>query len=808
MFDVLRHESRQALRTVAARPAFSALVVLVLAAGLGCVLYVAAMIEGMVLRPLPFAQPDRLLHAGLIDNDDAADSDDYDALDGNEFLDWREVMQGTAEVAGVQAATINFSDNERPERYDGAYASANLMRVLGVAPALGRDFLPAEEAPGAAPVVLLSDALWRARYQSDPGVVGRKVRVNARDATIIGVMPPRFSFPWDQVVWLNATPARGEVNESDLVAVLRLAAGRTEAQVRALAEGWLVDATQRNPERMRSRARGIGVEPLAYLFVDRETRALFGIMLAAVLLVLLLACANVANLLLTQLASRQQELAMRVAMGASGRRLALALLAQTGLLALVALALALPLASALLHGTLALFAASAQDGPPGWMQFGIGMPVVALAVAATAATVLAAGVLPAMRAASSRDLALREGGRGTDGGFARASRWLVSGEIAASCALLIAAAVMVQAVRHMDRFDLGMRTDGVLTARVALFEGGYPDEAALREYAQRLLAELRADPAVVSASLGTSLPGLMGDNLDVLAQGAALPRDGLPNPGYSAVDPEFFSGMGLELVAGRFLAETDRADTDPVIVVDQTFVERIAGGGDVVGKRFVVDPLAPGARTATVVGVVRPVQMEDIDDAREPAFFAPWTQDPGRYFSIFVRTRGEPLAYAQRLREIAASLDGDTPMYWLRDYDQVLREATFGERVLARIFGAFGAVALLIAAAGLYGVVAFAVGQRTREIGVRRALGAPDGRVLRAVAGRSAIQVFAGLALGVALGIPFARLLAAQIPEAAQGAGAAGAAVVLLLAAVAAAAAWLPARRALRIEPLAALRHD
>jgi predicted permease len=804
-------ELRHAVRGVAARPAFSSLIVLVLVAGLGCVLYVAGMINGLVVQPLPFADPGRLYDAGLIDNDDAPDSEDFDALDTDEFLAWRRYLAGVAEVAGYGVATVNLSDNERPERYSGAHVTANLWATLGVGAALGRGFTPADEVPGAAPVVVLSDEVWRARYLADTQIVGRQVRVNAASATVVGVMPPGFSFPMRESVWLPTTLQAGADPDAAFDVILRPHAGVGEQQLRAVFDAWFADASRADPERMRSRARAVGLRPLSYRFVDRETRALFASMFMAVLLVLMIACANVANLLFTQLASRQQELAMRVALGATPGRLAAQLIAQSGVLCAIALALALPLAQGMVRATARLFEQSAEDGPPHWMRFDLDATLVLAAIAVAGLTALLAGALPAWRAASSSQLALREG-RGVAGAaFARVSRVLVIGEIALSCALLIAATVLIQAVVRLDRFDLGLDTERVLTARVGLFAARFPEDADITRYAERLLERLRREPGVVAATLGSSLPGLMGENVDVLANGAPTPSAGLDNPGYSAVDERFLEAMGGTLVSGRFFDAHDDAQRERVIVVDQTFVDRYLGGGEALGRRYRLDPLDPaerGAREATIVGVVRPIQLEDIDDPREPTVLEPYRQRPTRFFSVFVRTRAEPATFAERLRGVAAEVDADTPLYWVRGYDEVLREATFGERVLARLFSGFGLIALLLAAAGLYGVVAYTVGQRTREIGVRRALGAPDRSVLGAVAGRSGWQVLLGLGFGVLIGIPFAGALAAPIAEVVTVEPSSWLLVIVVLALVAALAVWVPARRALAVDPMVALRYE
>jgi putative ABC transport system permease protein len=810
----LRSEFGAAVRGLRTQPAFSALAVGVFAIGLGCVLYVAGMINGLILEPLPFPAPEQLYDAGLIDNDDPLDADDFDAIDANMLLEWREHTVGLAQVAGVAQRTLNLSDGERPERFDGAAVTANLFPLLGVQPALGRNFRDEDEIPGASPVVLLSDRVWRERYLSDPAIVGREVRVNARPARVIGVMPARFAYPYREQVWIPARLSRDALDER-FMAVLRRAPDASEATLRAALASWFDAAMQRDPQRMRSAARAVGMQPLAWEFVDPPTRVIFWGMGAAVLLVLAIACANVTNLLLTQMAARRQELWLRGALGASRLRLALHLLAQTSLLALLALAVAVPLSQLLIDGTLRAFESAGDGGPPAWMSFDVDGRMLACAAFAAAMTAALTALLPAWQAGTSSD---RDAGARVHSGrgFARASRVLVVAEVALSCALLIAAAVMVQAIVRLDRFDLGLDTSNVLTARIGLVEDAYPDAASRNDYVQRLRERLQQDAEVESVTFSSSLPGLIGANVDVLEQGLPRPEEGLPNSGHSFVDQNFAATMGARLQRGRWFNSGDFApgrrdeqgNRDGVIVVDETFARRFVPGADVLGKRFALEGGSTGTlRYATVVGVLAPVQMDDIDDPVESAIFEPMRAAP-RYFSVLVRTRGEPKGYADGLVRAAAQVDAETPAYWVRGYDAVLNEAVIGVRMLSRIFSGLGLVALALAAAGLYGVVAFAVAQRTREIGVRRALGAPDARVLGSVASRSLWQVGLGLGLGLALGVPFAGALAAPIGHVARVGSETWMFVLVFLALVATLAVWLPARRALKVDPMSALRHD
>ena len=472
--------------------------------------------------------------------------------------------------------------------------------------------------------------------------------------------------------------------------------------------------------------------------------------------------------------------------------------------------LLLPLALLLVHGQQQSFLA-AESGPPHWLNFDADATVIAMAIGAALLTALATGILPALRAAGSAPSgALRDGSRSVAGGaFARVSRVLVVGEIALSCLLLIAVGTMVRGIAKLDRLDLGIDTNHLLTARVALFPSRYPTGDEQVRLFEKLVERLRADPEVVAAGTGTVLPGRIGDMREVLADGATPPADhSSPTVRYGAVDDQFLAAYGIALQEGRFFDTRDTADHDRVAVVDRYFAERFGGEGSIVGKRFRLDPNDASAPTVTIVGVISRLTLNSPADPAEPTLLVPMRQEPARYASLAVRTRGDAAAFAPRLAGIMREVDADTPLYWVRDYRTVIEKVTYGERVVADWFGAFGLVALLLAGAGLYGVMAFSVGQRIREIGVRRALGAPDGRVLRSLFTRSLVQLGIGLALGLALGIPFARVLTGWLTAIPPGSADVVLAALAVLVVAALLATAIPARRALRIDPIVALRYE
>jgi len=804
---MLIQELRYAWRTIVARPAFSALVVGVLAAGLACVVFMLALLDGFALRPLPFAAPDQLYQAGFLG--DGGLGDVFPMTD-QDLVASRRQLAAVADVAGVARSTINLSDLDRPERYNGGHVSANLFRTLGVAPAIGRDFTAADEQPGAPPVALISHELWQSRYGGDPAVVGRAIRVDARPATVIGVMPKDFSYPRRESIWVAATLATAATHDEYAYwLVLRRHADVSAAQLDAAFAAWFADAARADPQRFRGQHPR--VEPLRDMVMDRTTRAMLGMMLGAVVMVLLIACANAANLLLTRTLGRQQELAVRVALGASRQRLVAHLFAQSLLLSGAAAIIALALASAALRWQQALLRES--EFTLLWLRFDLSGTVVALAATAALLTAFVSGVLPALQVSRAAAAGGLQDGNARSAGsarFARISRVLVIGEVALSCALVVCVGTLVRGVTALERADLGIDTGHLLTARVLLPARTYPDAAAQLRLYDRLGERLRADPEIVSASVGTALPGTYYNEMhDVLPDGTAPGGDGeLPQTAYAAVDDHFPEAWGVRLQEGRFFDRRDTADGARVAVVDRRFAERDGAGQSMLGKRLRLDPRNPGGATVTVIGVVSAVTLDAAGRAPTPALLVPLRQAPFKIASIAVRTHGAAAAFAPRLAERMREIDADTPLYWVRDYAAIRHSMNHGERVVTQSFAAFGAIALLLAGAGLYGVMAFAVGQRTREIGVRRALGAPRGAVLRALFARNFAQLGIGLALGLVAGVPFARQLSASLRTIDPGGLPVVIVTLLVLTAAAALAAAVPARRALRVDPITALRHE
>lgn len=800
----LGSELRQAWRALLVQPWSSLLIVAVLTLGLASVIAMLTIIKGLVWNPLPFPNAAQVVQIGWQEIDDR--SGEIAELSRGEFVRLKEQLGDSATLAGAAPATINVADATSVVRYDGAFVSHNLFSMLGVAPVLGRDFRPEDDAPGAARTLVLSHAVWRDRF-GGADVLGKIVRVNGESATIIGVMPPEFEFPRREQVWSNLRP---QADSEDLYGPVfaRAAPDRTRSEMLSAAERWLAAEQQRAPDDFRN--ADAAIEPLANLYANAATRQILWVMLLTVVLVLLVACANAANVALARSLARSRDLSVRLALGAGRWRLALHLFAQSLWMNAIALALALPLSDFALAQFFSGFQGT-DDGPPAWLRIGIDAELVLFAFGVMLVSALIVAAIPVMRLRTDAlGAGLRDGGRAVAGGSsARIARWLVAAELALACVVLMTTVVAVRGVDALNRAELGVGTDHLLTARIGLFANDYPDDAAVTRFFETLVQRLEREPGVVSASATTTLPGQMAMIEDAIPAGFDVGDDGAPRIRYGAVDAGFFATFRVRLRAGRGIEERDNASSEPVIVIDQRFADRYFQGRDPLGQQVQWDVYGePESRT--VIGVVDTLVLDDVNDDFDgvalPSALLPFAQLPQPFVSVAIRTQGDPGAFKQRFTEVLREHDPNTPAYWLRTYEEVLRVALAGERVISRIFTAFGLVALLLAAAGLYGLIAELVAQRTREIGVQRALGASNGKVLQALLRNTLPQVGLGLLVGIALAVPVAGVLqqVLVVPPDAR----AYLVLIATLGSVAMLAILLPARRALSVDPTVALRSE
>ncbi|QBB69112.1 FtsX-like permease family protein [Pseudolysobacter antarcticus] len=801
-------ELKHAARGIATRPAFSALVIGVLAAGLTCVIFMLAMINGFV-RPPPFNAPDQLLKAGLVEKNGHEQFNNADLSVGNDndFLQIRRQLKGIAEVASYTTAVIRLSDLDRPEVVEGGINTTNLFHVFGVAPMLGRDFVDDDGREGSPAVAMLSYRLWQSRYGGDPAIIERQIRVDSHAANIIGVMPENYGYPGKEALWIPAVLGEGKnlvAADWGMKIVLRRMPGIDDAAIQNALDSWFADAVRAEPHRLQNQHAVIA----AFTHYSPRERLFFTLAFVAVMLVLLVACANAANLLLTRTLARRQELGVRIALGASRSRIVLQLLMQSLLLSLIAAAIAVPLAVIGAVWQESTWLQSDAHAP--WQHFSLDSSSVLFAIGATLISALLCGLLPALHASNTLTAGpLRDAAPSVVGGsFARVSRILVIGEIALSCVLLISVGTMLRAITAVEHAHLGIDEQHLLSAKFDLTKSTYPSNNDQLRLYEKLTQRLRDDANVVDASVGQIQPGVWSDTLDVAPDSAPIGDHVLPPMYYGAVDDHSLSTFGIHLQEGRFFDSRDRADSEQVAVVDRRFVERLGDGASVLGKRFRIDSSDPSMRTVTVVGVVETLTLTTPQEPKFPSMLVPLRQAPNVYGIVTVRTRGNAKSYTPRLTEIMHGIDPDIPLYGVGDYAKYNHRNTTNERQTLQWFAISGLIALLIASAGLYGVMAFSVGQRTREIGVRRALGAPQWRILRSVFARAAAQVGIGLALGLGMGIPFARMLTRYSQTVAVHDPLMVLGVLCMLLLTAAFAVIVPARRALRVDPMIALRHE
>ncbi|HET9483629.1 MAG TPA: ABC transporter permease [Xanthomonadales bacterium] len=803
-------ELKQALRSLARSPWYALTATTMLGAGLGLTMYMFGAINTFMLRPLPFAHADRLAHVELADLATGQDSMEVIVHD---YLELARAQKSFESFAGFSVGTLNLSGSDRPERYEGGFVTDALFETIGEKPLMGREFEPADYVPGAPPVVVIGHALWQSRYGGSPDVVGRSIRANGKPATIVGVMPEGFAFPFRQQVWTTSKLDVAQVKRGDALSmevVGRLAPGVGFAQARAELDAILaampVPSSGPPIDGLRAVVKTLNAE-----YMGRNTPKVLAVMMIAVLLVLLIACTNVANLMIARTVERTRELAIHGALGANRARLVLRLVLEGLCIAVVGGAAGFALAQ--VGGIATMNTLTAQeDGLPYWMAYELDATSVVFALVVSVVATLAATLAPALRAGRiATSAAMREGGHGATGsGFGRSSRILITGQLALCAVLLVVAGLTVRSILAMQRVDSGADTTGILTARIALFEEAYPEEAQVTRFFERLQAELEAAPGVASATVTTSVPLSFSGGTYFRLDGAPPSENKrYPYAWFVGAEPGYFDTFRIPLLQGRAFDARDVAGAPEVALVSRMFVEHVLKGESPIGKRIDIDPTGEAPRYVEVVGVVGQVIQAEPDDDLAPVMYVPFAQRPQRYASIAVRAEaGDPYALADTIRASVEKLDRDLPVYFVRTAQDWIESQTITDRLMAKMFSVFAGFGLLLAAAGIYALLAFAVAQRTREIGVRRALGALDAGIVRMVMGQGMRQLVVGLAIGLVLGFALAQVLRNVLYGVDTFDPVTFGAVGVVLAVAMLVATLAPTRRALRVEPMQALRND
>jgi len=787
-------------------------IVAVLALGLGIALATTSfsIAWGVLYRGLPVAGSERIMDLSALD---LAHPESRNPVDLHDFVDWRSRQTSFESLAGYDDGTVNLSGAEGAERFNGAFVTANVFDALGIRPFMGRTFRPGEDAPGTPVVVVLSHWLWKGRYDGDPAIVGRAIRVNGRPATVIGVMPPGFAFPFREKVWvsLKLDLAQAPRGKAETVGVYgRLKEGVSRARAQAEMTSIARDLAREYPLTNKN------VQARVVSFVDAtigpKPRNMLLVMLGFGVVVLLIACANVASLMVARASTRTRELAIRSALGAGRRRVMLQILLESLLLAAAGAVLGIGLAwigVGLFNGAIT---ANPDNSPPYWMKIAVDGPALAFSLLVTLLAGIACGLLPALQV-SRADVngILKDEGRGSTslriGWF---SRFLVVGELAVCAMLLVGAGLMVKSVAKLGDLKLGFDSRELLTVRIALFDTQYPKDADRAAFFAELLRRLAAQPGVVGTAATSSLPtsGAVDDRYAV--QGRVYPRlEERPTAYQARISPGYFATLGTRILAGRDFASADRAGALSVVLVNQSFAAREWPRESPLGRRIRLgdDPREPWR---TVVGVVPDLKMEGLANGDEsPAgLYLPFQQEPPKFCSIVVRTHGAPLALVPMVRREVAALNRDLPIYFVRSMRQVIEQNGFFLNLFGYVFGILGAAALVLASVGIYGVISFSVAQRTQEIGVRMALGARQSSVLGMILRQGAVQLAIGLSIGLALAVATARPLGTLLLDVQPTDPATFAAVALVLCGVALTASYLPALRASRVDPLVAIHYN
>jgi len=798
---------RYGIRMLFKYPTLSLAAVLTFGLGIGLTTTVFSVVNGALFKGLPFENADRVM--ALIGTNPSRNAQRL-PLSVQDLAVWQE-RQSVFEVSGAYSvAAVNLAtEGDRPERFSAGQFTKGAFDTLGVEPLIGRTFRPGEDKPGADPVIILSYEVWRDKFGADPAVLGKAVRANGVVRTIIGVMPEGFAFPAFERLWipLEIDPlatARGQGPSYPFIGRLRDGVSIDEAQAQA------TTIFEQLAKEYPKTNEGLGalVMPYAEQFLGPQVYALLYTMLAAGIGVLLIACVNVSNLLLARASLRQREVAVRLAIGASRSRVTLQMLTEVIVLALGGAALGILLS----FGAMQWFLSAIQiNPPPFWITFETDYRVMLFVLGITATASVFAGLVPALQATSTNVAAAVKDDSRSSTGFriGRFSGMLVVGEVAVSCGLLIAAGLMIKSVVQLKNVPMPFATKNILTARINLPRSDYPDDAACIRFYEELLPKLQAVPGVDAVTLSDGLPAAGNGALAIAVEGTTYQTDrDYPIVREGIVTPGYFETFQTPVLQGREFTFADRADRPGVAIVNQSFVRAYFPDGEALGRRIKKRPTDQSNPWLTIVGVVPDLLMQGIGNQNQsPAgYYIPIAQsDVTNFVSIGIRSRTDPAALTPDVRAAVAALDDNLAIYNVLTMEEVIRRQTWFYTVFGTFFMAFGCIALLLAVAGLYGVMSFSVTQRTREMGIRTALGARGSQLVQLVMRRATIQLAVGLALGVALGLLASGPLQPLLYQVAPRDPLVLAVVPFALAAASLLASFVPARRAATVDPVIAL---
>jgi putative ABC transport system permease protein len=800
MLADLLTDARYAVRQLIKTPGFTVVAVLTLAFGIGATTAIFSVVNTVMLRPLPYPDAERIVRVF----ERVPQYGRFSVAPAN-FLDWRQQNTVFERIAAYTPGTATFVGTDGPERIPMAAISWDTFALLGVTPAHGRSFREDEDLPEQNAVIVISDGMWQRRFGGDPGVLGRTVTLSGVPVTVIGVMPPGFYFPnrdaefWRPIAFNPASATRGG---HFLAVIARLAPGITIAQ----ADAEMKTIAERLALQYPANSANESAETLALQeLIVGPIRPMLFTLLGAVAVVVLIACANVANLLLVRASVREKEIAIRSALGAGRRRIVMQMLAESLVLALIGGSLGVLLAYLAIGPIQSL----GVDSIPRVAELALDRTVLLFTLAVSLATGVIFGLVPAWQAArGGLGAVLKEGGRSSTGSGGRWTRSaLLVAEVALSIVLLVGASLLIRSFGKLTSVDPGFAADRVLTFSVALPSTTYPEDHNRVSFYDRLLERLQTLPGVEEAGMVQQLPMRGGYVLSFAVQGRppAAPGDEL-SANHRVVSPGYFSAMGIPLLRGRTLSDRDAEQSPMVAVVDQAFVERHFPNEDPIGRGIDIGNGTDGFYE--IVGVVGDVHHGGLDATAAPTMYVPFRQDVFSSMWIVVRTAAEPSTMIGTARQAVRELDGALPAFSIMPLSDVVSASVAERRFAMLLLGVFAFVALFLAAVGLYGVVAYGVNQRTQEIGLRMAIGAEPAQVMRMVVGGGMKLATIGVAIGIAGALALASLIASMLYGVTPFDPTSYIVTAGVLLAVAALACWIPARRAMRVDPLVALRQE
>jgi putative ABC transport system permease protein len=800
--QILLQDLRYGVRMLTKKPVFSIIAVITLALGIGANTAIFSVINAVLLRALPYHNATQLVALSS-----TSSSGDRDGLSIPETQDFQARMQSLEDLAAFQSQSVNVTGGERPDRVRGAFVSANFFKVFNLNPVVGRTFVDGEDRQGAVKLAIVNEKMWRERLNGDKNVEARKLILNGEPYSVIGVVPESFKQPFDPdvEVWMPVGNFPGNTGQREarfLFGMGHLKPGVSLEQAQAEAGTIASQLAQAYPK--ENTGRGASVEYFRELLV-RNVRPMLWLLFAAVGVILLIACANLANLLLARGLARQKEIAVRAALGAGRWRLIRQLLTETTLISLLGGVGGLLLAHWGLYALLKL-----PQNFVNTKEATLDNRVLLFTLAVSVITGWLFGLVPALQLAKPElHSFLKEGARGSGEG----SRWnrvrgaFVVAQVALSLLLLVSAGLLIRSFDKLLRVDVGFKTERLLSLEYRLPRNKYKEPTAQWNFHRQVVERLQEIPGVQSASLVRGLPfsGNGGTTTIVLPDREPPPKGMEPEVMFNTAMPTYFETIGIPLLKGRLFGNQDQANTPPVVVINQTMAQRFWPNQDPLGKQI---KLAEDGSLVMVVGVVGDAKHYWLEEQQKPQMYDAYSQDPGIFATAVIRTTVEPLSLTEPVRQAVWKVDADQPMWKIRTVEFLVNRSTADRKFLMALMGIFASLALVLTIIGLYGVISYLVNQRTQEIGIRMALGAQMRDIMRMVLKQGMVLVLTGVALGLAAAWILTRLMSRLLYQVSATDPLTFAAIASLLVTVALLACYIPARRATKVDPLVALRYE